>query len=767
LQKTITSDLKNDLHLLIVDNDKAFLKFLLSALSEKGYTVSYSHEIEIAEKLLKQFNFHILIIKIEESESSYIDLISRLKLISPRTLCIAMADNNSTTSVIESMQKGAYDFIQKPFGKDELFSSIDKCLERIKLEKDKASFEIALLEAEQRYRTLVETMNEGLVVMDTQRSIVYVNESLCKITGYSKDELLGENAVILIDSQNQNIFKNKLSMTEKRKPDSFEITIRGKNGDKIPTLFSTQLIPDSSGSYDRSFAVITDITEHIRSEKRVQESEVKYRRLFEDSLDAIVITTRGGKFIDINRAAYLLLGYTKNELLNIPVQQIYENMDELLLFQNEIEEHGYVKDHTARLRRKDGTLLDCVITANANKEKNGTIVGYQAIVRDITEKKRLENQFFQAQKMESIGTLTSGIAHDFNNLLMGMRGKASLMLFKIDASHPHYEKLKVIEQLIDSASGLTKQLLHFARGGKFEMKTVDVNETIKKTTIMFGRTKKTIKIHINYQDNTWAVNVDQGQIEQVLLNIYVNAAQAMPKGGDIFISSQNVILNENFVQPFQVKPGKYVMISIKDSGVGMDDKVIQRIFDPFFTTKKAEKGSGLGLSTAYGIIKNHGGIIDVSSEKEIGTTFDIYLKVSEKPLAIEKKINQSVLTGNESILVVDDEQVILDHMKEMLENLGYVVFTSIKGKDAIDIYEKMKEKIELVILDMVMPEMNGYEVYRHLKKINKDVRVLLASGYTIDEKVTEILKDDLSGFIQKPFDIIHLSHKVREVIDSH
>ena len=340
------------------------------------------------------------------------------------------------------------------------------------------------------------------------------------------------------------------------------------------------------------------------------------------------------------------------------------------------------------------------------------------------------------------------------------------MLFKIDSTHPHYEKLKTIEQLIDSASSLTKQLLDFARGGKFEMKTADVNEIIQRSSNMFGRTKKAIKIHTNFQKNTWTVNVDQGQIEQVLLNMYVNAAQAMPKGGNIFISSENMILDESFVKPFQIKPGKYVKISIKDNGIGMDEKVIQKIFDPFFTTKKAEKGSGLGLSTAYGIIKKHGGIIDVSSEKDKGSTFDIYLKVSEKHFATEEKIHLSALTGNESVLVVDDEQVIVEHIKEMLETLGYEVFTTLKGNKAIEIYEKKQDTISIVVLDMIMPEMSGSEVYQHLKKINPKVKVLLASGYTADEKALEILKDSSCGFIQKPFDIVHLSHKVREVIES-
>jgi len=760
--KAAIEDLKN---VLVVDYDLDFVRALKIALNEKGYSVYSISTLDNAEQQIKQSNVHVVLLNISVDNSNGISFIDQLKRVSPRTLCIAMSDEHSAQSAIESMQKGAYDYVQKPVDMNDICSSLDRCFDKVRLEKEKASFEIALLEAEQRYRTLVETMNEGLCVLDIHRSIVYINDSFCKITGYVKDELIEKNVALFFEGENFTLFEKHLDLLGKGEPSSFEILIKGKGGDEIPTIFSIQQIQNSNGDFDGCFAVITDITEQIKSKEKIQESEVKYRSLFEESLDAIIITSRSGKFIDVNRAAYTLLGYTKDELIQIPVQRIYENMDALLSFQQEIEENGYVKEHMARLRKKDGTLIDCAITANIHKEQNGNTIGYQAITRDVTEKKRLENQILQAQKMDSIGTLASGIAHDFNNLLMGMRGKASLMLFKIDSTHPHYEKLKTIEQLIDSASDLTKQLLDFARGGKFEMKTADVNEIIQRSSNMFGRTKKAISIHQNYQKDAWAVNVDQGQIEQVLLNMYVNAAQAMPDGGDIYISSENTILDERFVKPFRVKPGKYVKISVKDNGIGMEESVIQRIFDPFFTTKKAEKGSGLGLSTAYGIIKKHGGIIDVTSEKDKGSTFDIYLKVSEKRLTTEETIYQSALTGTERILVVDDEQVIVDHIKEMLETLGYDVITTLKGKDGLEIYKNQKEGIAIVILDMIMPEMGGTEVYQHLKQINSNVKVLFASGYTADEKALEILKDGWCGFIQKPFDIVHLSHKVREIID--
>lgn len=766
MPKEIMPNPEKPVTILIVEDQIDFLKELEDILLKKEYRIDSVRTIKDAETKLKQSKISVMLLSIDSDSSKGLKLIDKLKRLSPRTLCIVMSNNFSAELALESLQKGAYDFIRKPFDMGQLLSSLDRCIDKIKLEKEKASFELALLEAEERYRMLVETMNDGLSILDKNGAIVYANDSLCKILHYSNDELVGKNVFILFDDVNQQLFQKKLEQLKRGSPSAFEITMKGKNKEDIPSIFSTQRIEDSDGNYDGSFAVITDITEQIQSKEKIRESEVKYRGLFEDSLDAIVIMDRNGNFMDVNRAAYELLGYTKEGLVKIPFQQIYENIDALLAFQHEIDDNGYVKEHAARIRKNDGALLDCLISANSHKGKDGAIIGYQAIIRDITEKKRLETQIHRAQKMDSIGTLASGITHDFNNLLMGMRGKVSLMLFKIDSNHPHYEKLKTIEQLIDSATGLTKQLLDFARGGQFVMKTADVNEIIKTSSNMFGRTNKAINIHKKYQKYAWAVNVDQGQIEQVLLNMYVNSAQAMPAGGDIYISSENVVLHENFVKPFQIKPGKYVKISVQDNGIGMDEKMMQRVFDPFFTTKKAEKGSGLGLSMAYGIIKKHGGIIDVSSEKGSGTTFDIYLKVSEKPIKKIKKISQSVLTGNESILVIDDEEVIIDHIKEMLETLGYRVLWSLKGKEALEIYKNNISDIGIVILDMIMPEMSGSDVYQHLMDINPNVKILLASGYTADDKVLEILKNEHCGFIQKPFDIVHLSHKVREIIDS-
>ncbi|HED01074.1 MAG TPA: hybrid sensor histidine kinase/response regulator [Proteobacteria bacterium] len=382
------------------------------------------------------------------------------------------------------------------------------------------------------------------------------------------------------------------------------------------------------------------------------------------------------------------------------------------------------------------------------------------------EKKQLAMRLQQAQKMESIGTLAGGIAHDFNNLLMGIMGHISLMLLRTDSDPQLFEHLKAIEDIVQKGSDLTKQLLGFARGGKYEVKLTDLNGLIEKTLELFGRTKKEMRIHSKYQKGIWPVEVDRGQIEQVLLNLYVNAWEATPGGGEFFVETSNVVLDKNYIKPFAVRPGHYVKISVTDTGVGMDKATQKRIFEPFFTTKEMGRGAGLGLASAYGIIKNHGGMINVYSEIGHGTTFNVYLPASEKDATVfeEHKVAEEILKGTETVLIVDDEAIVLDVCKDMLTEIGYKVLVARSGREAVEIYGKQKEEIDLVILDMIMPDMGGGEAYDRIKEMHPKAKVLLSSGYSIDGEASEILARGCNGFIQKPFNIKELYEKIRALL---
>jgi len=546
-----------------------------------------------------------------------------------------------------------------------------------------------------------------------------------------------------------------------------------------------QLIDELAEMRQRVAELEAAETERKQAEDTLRESEEKYRTLSEQSKDAIFITTRKGELSYINQSFLDLFGYTRKEIINLKAQETYVNPNDRSMFRREIEQNRSVKDFEVKLRKKDGTEMHCLITATVRRANDGSIVGYQGIIRDITEKKLFEAQLLQAQKMEAIGTLAGGIAHNFNNLLMSIQGNASLMLLETDPKHPHYERLKNIEKSVQSGSKLTNQLLGYARGGRYEVKHISLNQIVKETSDTFETTRKDIRVHQDLDKDLSGIKADQGQIEQVLLNLYVNAADAMPQGGDLFLHTTNVTHEDMKERPYTPKPGNYALLTVRDTGVGMDKKTMDRIFDPFFTTKGLAKGTGLGLASVYGIIKAHSGYIDVESKKGQarpprlspaerddggqGTTFYIYLPAIEaKGMAqrAEGMEQEEMNPGKETILLVDDEEMILDVGQALLKALGYKVVIAGSGKEALEIYKKNKEKIDLVILDMIMPVTGGGETYDRMKEINPDIKVLLSSGYSIDGQATEILKRGCDGFIQKPFTMKELSQSIREVLGS-
>ena len=366
--------------------------------------------------------------------------------------------------------------------------------------------------------------------------------------------------------------------------------------------------------------------------------------------------------------------------------------------------------------------------------------------------------------MKAIGTLAGGVAHDFNNLLMGIQSRASLIMITSEPRHKHYEHAKGIEKLVKSASDLTRQLLNLARGGKRQAQPSNLNQLILKTSHMFGRTKKEVSIHHNLLENLWVVNVNRTQIEQVLLNLFLNAWQAMPGGGNIFIQTENRSLIDPESVPGNLSPGDFVTVSVADTGVGMDQETVKRIFDPFFTTKEMGRGSGLGLASAYGIIDNHGGAIQVTSEKGKGARFEIFLPRSLKEIQREDDGDQGIVNGTGLILIVDDEYPALHACRELLETLGYSVLASQNPEKGLRMYQERREEIDMVVLDLIMPEMSGVEMFHKLRAVNPQVKILISSGYSMDGSVSELMEKGCDGFVQKPYTIQSISQKVYQIL---
>jgi two-component system, cell cycle sensor histidine kinase and response regulator CckA len=516
--------------------------------------------------------------------------------------------------------------------------------------------------------------------------------------------------------------------------------------------------------------------ERKRYEQAIVASEKKYRNIIKSIEDGYYEIDLQGNLTLVNEAMCKMLGSGENDLLGMNTteymsEQTIKRINEAFTAALTTEQPGKTLELEFNLQKGATRYAETIISAIRNDDDEPT--GFRGIARDITKRKAdensrkaLEEQLQQSQRLESLGTLAGGIAHDFNNLLMGIQGRTALMLNDLAAAHPHYTQLRNIEDYVESAASLTTRLLGFARGGKYEVRPVKLNALIEKSIEMFGRARKEISISTKLESDLWPIEVDTNQIEQVLLNLLVNAGQAMSGGGLITIATSRIILGARDVEFLGITPGNYVQLTLSDTGEGMDRETIQKIFDPFFTTKPKGHGTGLGLAMVYGIIRNHSGSISVTSTLNEGTTFTILLPATDKEVSIgTTTTSPAVEKGSETILLVDDEPMITEVGQEILAALGYRVLTAASGQEALETYRTNQEQIALLIIDMIMPHMGGGELFDRLKSINPAAKVLLSSGYSIDGQAREILERGCQGFIQKPFSISQLSVKIREILN--
>jgi two-component system cell cycle sensor histidine kinase/response regulator CckA len=653
------------------------------------------------------------------------------------------------------------------------FEELEKQIAALKKESIvRDNIEEALRESEEKYKLLLKNLPSIVYKGYKDWSVEFFDDKIQQLTGFDVDRINSKQITMLDLIVGEDIESARRSFIQALKTDKSyvrEFRIRSKTGGIHWMQERGQIICDDNGEIEYVSGVFFDITDRKYAEEVLRQSETRLKAVFEANPDPVVVYDTNGHPRYLNPEFINMFGWTLEDLKGRRIPFVPDDQKEITTAKI-TELYAYqkpVRFETTRLT-KDGQLLDIFISAAIIKDLESEPSGMVVNLTDITEKKRLESRLQGAQRMEAIGTLAGGIAHDFNNLLMGIQGNASLLLFSKNAAHPDYEQLKNIENYVLQGSNLTSQLLGFARGGKYEVEVMNLNEVIKQENRMFNRTKKEIVIHEQFEKDLWSVKVSRGQIEQVLLNLYVNASQAMPGGGDLYVQTSNILLDQNFIKPFQVTSGKYVKISITDTGTGMDEETLQRIFEPFFTTKQMGRGTGLGLASVYGIIKNHGGFTDVHSEKGKGASFDIFLPAIDGQNNLQNKEiepKDTITHGVETILLVDDDEMVIDVSRQLLEKLGYTVLTADGGQEAIAIYQKHYNEISLVIIDMVMPDLNGGETYDELKNINPNIKVLLSSGYSIDGQAQDILDRGCNGFIQKPFNINKLSCKVRDVLD--
>jgi len=661
------------------------------------------------------------------------------------------------------LQSSSVDIIYR--GKPSILTFIKDITEQKKAEQ-------ALRQSEGLYRTALENTSDGIIIVQEGKN-VYVNRKLLKTIGRKEAEMINMPLGTYFHPDDfekaQSYFTTRIQSG--KGPESYDIRIMNAEGSYV--TLNIRPIRINYKEKPATLAFVLDVTRRRQTEEALRQSEERYRTIFESVDDDYFETDLKGVFTFLNKPLSWA-GLRREELIGTKFSRhVTSEMDRRMRSAfNKIYREGkstHISD--CEIIRKDGGIGHMEMSVSLMRDARGNPIGFRGISRNVSERFRMEeerrkltDQLHQAQKMEAIGTLAGGIAHDFNNLLMGIQGYTSLMLLDVEATHPHFEQLRAVQNLVQSGTALTRQLLEFARAGRHEVMPTDLNDLIGKSINLFSRTKREISIFEKYTEQLWTVEADRGQIEQVMLNMFVNAWQAMPGGGSLYLETANVVVDNLPAPNHDLQPGRYVKISITDTGIGMDEKTRQRIFDPFFTTKEMGRGTGLGLASAYGIIKGHSGLITVYSEKGQGTTFNIYLPASTKEVACEETLEPELLRGQETILLVDDEDVITEVTGKLLAELGYRIITARSGAEAVDIYTQKHTGVDLVIMDMIMPGLSGSDTFDMLRTINPSLRMILSSGYSMNGKVKEIMDKGVRGFLQKPYRLHELAKKIREAL---
>jgi two-component system, cell cycle sensor histidine kinase and response regulator CckA len=633
--------------------------------------------------------------------------------------------------------------------------------------------------SEARYRVLIDQAPDAIVVYDVdQNRFVDVNTKAEDLFGCGRDELLNSDLSRFFppdQPDKQELAANiheYLARPLTRAALPFERNILNASGSK--TLCEVRLVRLPSEKRRLIRASFIDITERKRSEEALRQSEERYRSILWIAMDGFCLTDKDGRFLKVNDAYCRMSGYSEEELKTMYISDV-----EALEAQEQIAAHIEAIIHIGRVRfesrhrHKDGHLFDVEASVTYRDSDGGQ---FATFIRDITERKKseeerekLQAQLHQAQKMEYVGRLAGGVAHDFNNMLGVILGHLDMIMDEVDPAQPLFSELKEIRQAADRSTDLTRQLLAFARKQIVSPKVLDLNETVEGMLKMLRRLiGEDIDLAWLPETGLWPVMMDPGQVDQILANLCVNARDAIEGVGKITIETANATFDSEYcAKNLDCVPGNYVMIGLSDNGCGMDMETQDKIFEPYFTTKELGRGTGLGLSTIYGIVRQNSGFINVYSEPGKGTTFKIFLPYHPgKDEPMEEKSPEAILTrGGETILLAEDDAAILKVTTMMLERQGYTVLAASTPGEAIRMAEKHDGEIHLLVSDVIMPEMNGREVLKNISALWPNVKNLFMSGYTADVIARHGVLEEGVDFIQKPFSIMALAAKVREVLD--
>jgi len=629
-----------------------------------------------------------------------------------------------------------------------------------------------------QFRELLEKVELAAATLDGEARIIFCNDYLLKIIGYTREQVIGKNWFTLLAPSTPE--KDRKNFLDELGNDELgphgELQIQTKAGEPRYLAINNTILRNTKGDVVGVASIGEDITER----KRDEEALLLQSAALSAAADAIVITDTSGTVEWINPAFCTLTGYEQEQIIGNNPRVLVKSGNHDKEFYKDLWDtilSGEVWRGEIINKQKDSTLYTEYMTITPVKDSHNNIKHFIAIKRDISlqktleaENKKLAEQFYQTQRLDSIGKLAGGIAHDFNNLLVPILGYAEMGMMETDPDNNLHTQFKHIQEAGSRAANLTRQILAFSRQQMLELKTLDINQVIIEFQKMLQRLiGEDIELTTKLEKNIHMIKADESQLEQVLLNLSINARDAMPNGGSLIIESANVTLAEsNTVNSLELTPGSYIVLTVTDSGCGMDAETQQRIFEPFFTSKSRDKGTGLGLATVFGIIKQHNGSIQVTSKPDKGTTFRIYFPQTDTSVTADISIDPviSKLKGSETILVVEDDLEVRQLVFETLYSQGYNVLVAEEPAAGIVQVDMYQEKIHLLLTDVIMPHMSGPKLYKQLVIIRPDLKVLYMSGYTDNKILQEDVLKKNAAYLQKPFSLDGLLKKVRSALDS-
>lgn len=632
---------------------------------------------------------------------------------------------------------------------------------------ERISMEDTFRENDQRFQTLIETSPDGIGLTDLEGTITYVSSRMVELHGFnSTEELVGKSITEFIDPAYHQKIGQTIQETLKRKTTiGTEYLFLKQDGTRFIGELSLSLIRNSSANPKGFMGVLRDITERKRTEDSLKESEKRYRAVVENQTELICRFLPQGTLTFVNDAYCRHFGKSRKDLVGNKFMPLIPEEDhkKVKAHFDSISLDNPVATHDHRVIAKDGKILWLQWSNQGIFDEQGHIIEYQSVGRDITERMNIDRQLARIEKLESVGVLAGGIAHDFNNILTPILASISIAKTYGELDDEIAEVLTDAEKATLRAKDLTQQLLTLSRGGE-PVREASAISNLLEDEVKFALTGSNVKCDYSVPEDLWAAEIDQGQIGQVIRNLIINADQAMPEGGTIKIGGQNVVIGQK--NPMLLKEGKYIQVSIADEGIGIPEKHLSHIFDPFYTTK--DRGSGLGLTTTFGIINRHQGTIQVESKMGVGTTFHIHLPASEKELVIDEKERKKPRTGQGRILLVDDEETVRRSAGKILKRLGYEIEFAEDGAEGIRLYKKAiecKQPFDIVIMDLTIPGgMGGKEASKLLKKIDPGARVIVSSGYSEGRVLSNFEDYGFCGRVTKPYGIHDLAEVIHEAL---